>query len=739
MNSIYQSACSIIVGLGSVASATLALGQTNAPPDASTNITKLTTVTVVGSVSEPARDQIPLSIGTSSYAIDQSQISAQSQGENASFNQLLLRAPGVAQDSAVNGDLHVRGEHANLQYRINGVELPEGIAGFGLELDPRFVQSMQLLTGALPAEFGYRTAGVVDIQTKSGAFEQGGEIGVYGGSYDAIRPSFEYAGSEGKFNYFIDGSYDHNGIGIENPTGSPTPIHDYTDEYKTFMYGTYTMDPSSRFIFMGSVDYSDYEIPNTPGLPAGVAAGGATFASAMTNAPSGGFNSSDLNENQNEQNYYVIGSYQKSAGNIDFQLSAFGRESEQHFVPDYIGDLYFNGVANEVHRSLYSTGLQADGTYQLGDSHTIRGGGLFVLNSVQNDTSTELFNVDGSGNPVPGSQHTIVDDNPLYSMFVGVYLQDEWKLCPQLTLNYGARFDVFSSSFDDENQASPRVNLIYKPTQSTTVHAGYSRYFTPPPVESISGISPGTFAGTTGAAATDEDSSVKAERANYYDVGATQTIIPGLQLGLDGYYKTAENELDDGLFGQTLILSAFNYEKSRIYGLEFSGSYTTNNFSVYGNVAYSVAKGENIDSSQFLFSPNDLVYSQGHWIYLDHDQRFSASGGVSYLFKEAHNESTLVYLDAIYGSGLRQDGGGFEPNDPTAPIPNGSSVPQYYELNLGAEQTFKIGGKQSLKARLDIVNLTDNVYELRSGSGVGVNAPQYGMRRGFFGSLSYRF
>ena len=98
-----------------------------------------------------------------------------SQGANAPFNEVILRAPGVAQDSAANGDLHVRGEHANLQYRINDVLLPEGITGFGLELDPRFVESMRLITGSLPAAYGFRTAGVVDIHTKSGAFENGGE------------------------------------------------------------------------------------------------------------------------------------------------------------------------------------------------------------------------------------------------------------------------------------------------------------------------------------------------------------------------------------------------------------------------------------------------------------------------------------------------------------------------------------------------------------------------------------
>jgi outer membrane receptor protein involved in Fe transport len=503
------------------------------------------------------------------------------------------------------------------------------------------------------------------------------------------------------------------------------------------MYGSYIIDPSSRLTLMASASYSDFQVPNVPGVGSGSPSPtNATYASAMTAdglLPSGTFNSADLNENQNEQNYYSALTYQKSAGNLDYQISAFGRESEQHFTPDPIGDLYLNGEASEVHRYLYSAGLQADGSYQLGDFHTIRAGGSFLAEGTQNNSSTTVFNLDANGNPT--TLTNIADNHPLYGLFAGLYLQDEWKIFSTLTLNVGARFDVFSSSFDDENQLSPRANLIYKPTGTTTLHAGYSRYFTPPPVEDVSGGTISKFINTSGASSTLLDDSVRAERANYYDAGITQTILRGWTVGLDGYYKTAQNQLDDGLFGQTLILSAFNYEKGRIYGLELSTSYETNGLTAYANAAYSVAQGEDWDSSQFLFSPADLAYVQNHWIYLDHDQTYSATAGVSYRYKEAHEASTMGYLDIVTGSGLRQDATAADGSN----IPNGASVPNYYELNIGVEQVFKIAHKQFLKARLDVVNITDNVYELRSATGVGVNAAQYGMRRGIFGSLSYHF
>src|ERR1700675_4205209 len=76
-----------------------------------------------------SREQIVPSLGATRYTVGPDRLDSQAQGENAPFNQTILRFPGVAQDSF--GQLHVRGEHANLQYRIDDVLLPESIPGFG--------------------------------------------------------------------------------------------------------------------------------------------------------------------------------------------------------------------------------------------------------------------------------------------------------------------------------------------------------------------------------------------------------------------------------------------------------------------------------------------------------------------------------------------------------------------------------------------------------------------------------
>ncbi len=698
----------------------------SAPPQASENkATQLDPVIVTGELDE-TRGLIQPSLGATSFIMDQQQILNLPQGADAPFNQVLLRAPGVAEDSAANGDLHVRGEHGNLQYRINDVLLPEGITGFGLELDPRFVQSMQLITGSLPAQYGFRTAGIVDIQTKTGAFDKGGEVSLEGGSYGTVRPGFELGGSKENLSYFTDGSYDRNAIGIENPTSSSTPVHDETAQYKEFTYLSYILDRTSRLSFMGSASYSNFQVPDTPGLPAGASPDGGPWLPDV-------FDSSRLDENQNEQNYYGVATYLKAAGDLNFQISAFGRESSVHFRPDPVGDLYFNGVASDVKRTLYSGGLQGDGSCRLGDNHTLRAGLSLLDESVDARSVSTVFPVDANGDPT-GMAFPITNDERLHGLFAGAYLQDEWRLAAGLTLNYGARLDGFNSSFDSEDQLSPRVNLIYQASDSTTMHAGYARYFTPPPVENIPGSTVVEFNGTSNASPDTLDDPVRAERADYFDAGVTQKLGPGLQVGIDGYYKSARNQLDDGLFGQTLILSAFNYARGEVYGLEFTGSYSLGGFTTYLNLAHSVAKGEDWSSAEFLFSPGDRAYVRNHWIFLDHDQELSGSFGAAYVWKETAGD-TRVYVDSLYGTGLRTDG--------TAPdgttIPNGATVPAYYSISVGAEQSFKAGPHRQWRLRLDIVNITDKSYELRDGSGVGVNAAQYGMRRGIFGSTSYSF
>ena len=161
--------------------------------------------------------------------------------------------------------------------------LPEGIAGFGQELDTRFVDNLQVVTGSLPAQYGIRTAGVIDIHTKSGAFNNGDEIGFYGGSYNTYRPSGELTGSAGKVSYYFTGDFLENGIGIESPDGKDYPIHDHTEQYHGFGYMQTLIDKTSRLSLILSAYDADFQIPNNPGqTPAFGLAGVAAMPGSIT-------------------------------------------------------------------------------------------------------------------------------------------------------------------------------------------------------------------------------------------------------------------------------------------------------------------------------------------------------------------------------------------------------------------------------------------------------------------------
>jgi outer membrane receptor for ferrienterochelin and colicin len=683
-----------------------ALARVSAPGTSGT-ATVLPEVEVVEQLNQ-ARNSIVPSLGATSYSIPDTQIEAQSQGDNAPINQTILRAPGVAQDSF--GQLHVRGEHNNLEFRIDGILLPEGITGFGMELDSRFIQSVSLIDGALPAQFGFKTAGIIDITTKDGSENNGGTVSFYGGSNSHMEPSFQYGGFDGKWTYYFEGDFTHDTLGIENPTGGDNAIHDTTNQYRGFGYMSYIIDDTSRLSFFSGVSYQDYQIPDNPGQVPMYDYEGTT-----------NFNSSNLNENQHQQNSYGVLAYQKSFNDFNVQAALFERYSTVLFTPDTEGDLIFNGLAGTENHSLNSQGLQIDSSYTLNDQHTFRFGLYVDIEEQHAADPLAVFPGDSSGNQTGDVPFKIDQGDYKAGGLYGVYLQDEWKILPALTFNYGARFDIVDQ-FDHQNQLSPRANLTLQATRSTTLHVGYSKYFTPPSFEAVSERDVAATNDTTSQFAVQRDDPVRAERGDYFDAGATQQIGTEFKTGLDGYYKEAENQIDSGQFGAAIIETEFNYAKGNVYGLEWTNSYDHDGFSAYGNLALSRAEGTDIDSQQFQFDPTELAYIKNHWIYMDHNQAVTASAGISYTW-----ENTKLYADFLYGNGLR------------AGFANEQKLPPYYPLNLGVEQTIHLTKTEDVKLRFDIINILDQVYELRTGTGVGVGAPQHGPRRAFYGGVSFDF
>ncbi|WP_233838035.1 TonB-dependent receptor [Paraburkholderia sp. ZP32-5] len=657
-----------------------------------------------------ARNGLLPETGSSVYRFTQSDISDLPAGQNTPLNQVLLQAPGVAADSF--GQLHVRGDHANLQYRINGITIPEPISGFGQSLDTRIIDQMNLLTGALPAEYGYRTAGIVDIRTKTGDDGSGGSIDVFGGTQSTIRTSADVFGSKGPFSYYFSGSVGQNGLGIENPTSTVNALHDQTRQGNAFGTMSYIINPLTRVSVMFGVTSNQFQIPNTPGLTPQFALNGVNS-----------FDSSQLNETQSELNQFAAIALQgTNGGAFDYQLAFVTRYSRTQFNPDPIGDLLFNGVAAKDFHSDTANSLQFDSTYRLNDKHTIRAGVFAQQEHAVFDNDLSVFPVDADGNQTSNQPVNIADSSSKTGYLYSAYVQDEWKVTGKLTINYGLRYDKMDE-YVSASQLSPRVGIVYALTPSTTVHAGYARYFTPPAFELVSNGDIARFAGTT-AQVNGQNDPVQPERSHYFDLGVTQQITPALSVGVDAYYKKSTDLLDEGQFGTALIFTPFNYQYGRVYGIEFTSNYRQGNISAYANVALSRAQGKDINSAQFNFDPDELAYISNHWVYLDHDQRVTASLGGTYTYGR-----TTFSVDGIMGSGLR------------AGFANTDRLPWYTQLNLGVIHHFEFNNPLLGKfdGRLLLINAFDRVYELRDGSGIGVGAPQYGPRIAFYAGITRHF
>jgi hypothetical protein len=712
-----------------------------------------------------SRNTIYTTVGANQQAIGKEDIQKLPQGEHTPIDKVLVQSfPGVSQDSAESGGLHVRNEHGNVAYRINGIMLPDGVAGYGQVLETGLIGNLTLLTGALPAEFGLRTAAVVDIKTREGAFDNGGKISVYGGSHDTFTTSYEYGGriggdcrsvppAPGMFvkapppgacgpvtEYFFTGRYYTSALGLENPTSSPEAIHDLTKQERGFGYISTIIDPTLRVSLITGASLGKFQVPNNPGQTPGLAS-----AFGVTN-----FDSSRLDENQQERTYFNVLSVQKSVNDVDFQLSYFNRYSSLHFVPDTVGDLLFNGIASNVYRATFANGVQGDGSYRVNDAHTLRTGFSVTAEKTQNTNSSTVepcVICDGTDNV--DAPFTVTDSIAKLGYLYGVYVQDEWRVTNQLTINAGLRFDQMDE-YVSANQLSPRINFVYTPLPGTTFHAGYARNFTPPPQTIAAPVNLSLFqdpvtkaANSTGSPSVFLQDPVLPERANVFDAGVTQVFSRGcaplpsntftkaparvsndcerIELGIDAYYKTAKDLLDDGQFGAALVTSGFNYEKAYNEGVELSAKYRNGDLRAYGNVAWGIQKGTHIVSNQFLFGQDELDFIASHYIFTDHTQTWTGSAGISYLWW-----GTQFSADMIFGSGLRN--GDF----------NSTHLPFYSQVNAGVSHEFVGYTKLPFTLRLDVVNLFDTVYQLRDGSGIGVFAPQFGPRRGVFAGWSQK-
>jgi outer membrane receptor protein involved in Fe transport len=661
-----------------------------------------------------ARNDLSTEIGATAYRFDQPAIHKLPEGQNSSLAQVLQQAPGVSQDSygQGQGQIHIHGENGGgIQYRINDIFLPEAVTSFGEIFSPRFVHSITLLTGVLPAEIGYRSEGVIDIRTKDGCTDGGPDndnIEMYGGQRQTLQPSFELGGCKGRFSYYFSGYYEHTSLGLQAPTDSPDPNHDYADQGQGFGYLSYLVNSDTRLSLVTGAAVNSFEIPPEPGLPQQFKLDG------VPNYPS-----SEVKENELEQNYYGILSLQGAVGeHLNYQVAAFSRYFELKYSPDPIGDLIYNGVAAKILHTGFINGVQEDTSYRLDSQHTLRAGFYMSGEAIELDDHAQTFPATG-GMQSSTTPISIVDDNNQIAWLLGFYAQDEWRPLPKLTINFGVRWD-WMSAFATQNQWSPRLALEYALTRGTTLHAGYARYFKVPPFDQVALETVQKFAHTTNAAPIDSgNDKIEAERDDYFDAGIRQRVLEGLNVGVDGFYKIGHDQLDLAQLAGTVVTAPLNYRESRSWGSDFSLTFERKGLSAYLNFSYAVLQAKHISAGAFLADDaSEISYIANHWVTLDDDQMFVGSGGASYQL-----QGFLLTADGIWGSGYRR---GFANSGELAPI---------IQFNAAIVRSMGLPRIGQVEGRISMVNVFDHTYQIRNGSGIGVFSPSYGPRRALYAGI----
>ncbi len=675
------------------------------------HVQQMAVVTVSAALDE-ARDELSPSTGSSLYVLGPQAMKALPLGHLTALNQVLLQAPGVVQDSF--GGIHIRGNMADVQYRINGIVIPESISGFGQTLDTRIIRSVSLLDGALPAQYGLRTAGVVSIATRSGAnMPDGGTLGLTTGTGGHIQPFLDVHGHKGRWSWFATGSYLRDNRGLSPPTASHDPVHDRLWQSQGFGELDYILNRRTRIALIGGVSHQNFQIPPNPGqTPQYTLSGVSNFPSIATR------------ENQSEQTRFGALALQGKLAHTDYQIAVGQRYSKVNYLPDPVGDLIYLGVAATVARSNRADTLQADFSTPWGRHNILRYGFYDEWARGSQSTRAAVFPADSAGNQTSDVPFALLESSRLIARTQSAYVQDQWNATDRLTVNGGLRYD-HTGGFVNASQLSPRLGMVYQWGSQWTLHAGYARYFTPPDSEQITQTDIALFNNTTNALPGNSNTQVAASRENYYDAGV-QWISPGntLTLGLDAYYSQSRNTLDVGQFGTALIFADFNYRYGRNKGVEFTANWHEGPLHAYFNLANNLARAKAIASGQYNWSPAEINYIASHWILLDHAPRLTSSGGLDARLSGGWRASA----DYLFGSGLRS---GFA---------NTQRMPAYMQWNFALARAFDVPAIGRVRARVAIINAFDRPIELRDGTGLGVGiAPQYATRRELYLTLSTNF
>lgn len=701
---------------------------------------------------------VPVNLNSSgeTYSVSRKDIEALPRGNNVDLHDVLLTIPSAISSSLKQ--VHIRQEHANLQFRIDGVPIPDTVTSqFTDLLSPRAWERADIILGGMEAQYGVRTTAVIDITSKSGTKPGFGSIGVFGGSNETVLPSFEYGGTVGdRFRYYVMNNYRTTNRAIDPPTLGQSIFHGHGESNQTFLRGDYQIDNRNNvtLLLLNSVAYS--QIPTQPGQSL------AEFEvedddgnhvmttieklirdhtdSSFTAKPS-----EEIDENQEENNQYshLVWRHDMDANQF-FSLAAYFRHSRATFTTDPYNALAYAPLhheeemvptGDEHHGEPFSAGdqdrwgiaggVRLDYTHVLNPQHLIKAG--FQLDRTEATNKTRLFafarevdDDDEHGEPT-GEVLTRRGKRRIIGYREEFWVQDQYTPNDQWTINLGLRLDNIHG-YVDAFQVSPRIGVTYAPNKRHAFHAFYGRLFTPPSLEAL----PFLALGLEGTTAEPEDSRnirTKPERSHYVEVGSTHAIGRSTVVQVTGYYKINRNMTDAHQFHTTPMLAYFAYDRGWSRGIDFSlKSQLTDTLTARANVAWGQSKARGLQSGHFLLHEHeldDLDLPGG--IFTDHSQTMTSSAVVAY----RPFTNTTITAQMLYGSGLRRAEEGQRTNS--------ASEDSNTTYNLSVTHVLPLARKQKLLFGFDMVNIFDQHEYLNTGEqSIGLGVSHANMPRSFF-------
>jgi outer membrane receptor for ferrienterochelin and colicins len=653
------------------------------------------------------------------YSVSRKDVEALPRGNNNEVYDVLLTVPSVIYGALKQ--THIRQDHANQQFRIDGIPIPPTVSGaFADIVPPRAWERADIILGGMEAQYGNKTALILDITSKSGTKPGFGSVQVFGGSNETVNPSFEYGGTIGeKVRFYVLNSFVTTNRGIEPPTLGKTNDHNQSEKNNTYLRGDYQHDNRNNFswIFLNAV--AKYQIPTIPNL----AANPGVLALLPGFIPDA---SQSVNQFQKENNQYshLVWRHDVNASNF-LGVGFYFRRGVADFHTDPLNALAYQEdvdtaqTANQ-RRIAYSGGMRVDHTWVPDKQHLVKTG--FQIDYSRADNTSQIFAFDTSGGAPAGPVISREASNQNIQTRQEFWVQDQWSPNDHWTFNLGVRGDAIQG-FYNEGQVSPRVGVTYKYNQSHVFHAYYGRLFTPPNIEQIA------FAGlnTQNTTAQPDDPTgfkPRAERADYFEVGSYHALSRIATLELTGYYKLAHFLSDAGQFGSTPLQNFFAFERGWQRGIDGALKIQlSDNLSGRGNVAWGQCKGYGLQSGQYLLDQAEItdINSKGG-VFCDHSQSMTSSAVLTYRLWERTN----ITGQMLYGSGLRTAEQGAKTNS--------SHESSYTVYNASITHTIPLPWhNQKMLLGFDVVNVLDEKYFYNRGEGsIGLGIAHAGMPRSYF-------